>query len=203
MVDSGLALDGGAAVGNFDHLLAIPTGEAAMTIDASGVIGPINDVLKSGEYPGVSIAGAPLPSLTGKGGVPVGDASLWITAKGKSPVERAAAWELVKYLAAPDQIAAFAIASGYVPIRESAAESSEVQEFWAQNPTYRVAYDQLLAPGGKAANGSVIGAYQCVRDSVRDALIGMLTQGKSVDDALAQAQQDATAAIQDYNSRVG
>lgn len=203
MVDSGLALNTGAAEGNIDELLAVANGDAVMTIAASGVIGPINDVLKSGEYPGVTIAGAPLPSLTGKGGVPVGDASLWITAKGMSPVERAAAWELVKFLAAPDQIAAFAIASGYVPIRESAANSAEVQDFWTQNPTYRVAYDQLLAPGGKSANGSVIGAYQGVRDSVRDALIAMLTQGKSVDDALAQAEKNATAAIQDYNARVG
>lgn len=202
MVDSGLALNTGATEGNFDHLLAIPAGEAAMTIEASGAIGPINEVLASGQYPGVTIAGAALPSLTGRGGVPVGDASLWISRR-SSPAKQAAAWELVKFLDAPEQIAGFATASGYVPIRKSAAASAEVQQFWDRNPTYRVAYDQLLAPGGPAANGSVIGAYQGVRDSVRDALVAMLSEGLSVREAMARAQRGADRAIRDYNTRVG
>lgn len=202
MVDSGLALNTGATEGNFDHLLAIPSGEAAMTIEASGAIGPINEVLKSGEYPGVTIAGGALPSLTGKGGVPVGDASLWISNR-SSPEKQAATWELVKFLVAPEQIAGFATASGYVPIRRSAAQSATVANFWAANPTYRIAYDQLLAPGGPAADGSVIGDYQGVRDAVRDGLVAMLGQGLSVKDALAGAQRGADHAIRDYNSRVG
>ena len=188
MVESGLALNTGAVEGNFDHLLAIPSGEAAMTIEASGAIGPINEVLKSGEYPGVTIAGGPLPSLTGSGGVPVGDASLWIS-KRSSPEKQAAAWELIKFLVAKDQIVGFATASGYVPIRRSAAASPAVQEFWAANPAYRVAYDQLLAPGGPAADGSVIGAYQGVRDAVRDGLVAMLGDGVSPEEALARAQR--------------
>lgn len=202
MVDSGLALNTGATEGNFDHLLAIPAGEAAMTIDASGTLGPINEVLETGQYPGVSIAAGPVPSITGRGGVPVGDASLWIS-KRSSPAEQAAAWELVKFLDAPEQIAGFAIASGYVPIRTSAAESPEVQAYWAANPAYRVAYDQLLQRGGPAANGSVIGAYQGVRDAVRDALAAMLTEGRTPAAAVAQAQRRATAAIEDYNARLG
>ncbi len=202
MVDSGLALNTGATEGSFDHLLAIPAGDAAMTIEASGAIGPINEVLKSGEYPGVTIAAGALPSLTGHGGVPVGDASLWISKRSSQP-KQAAAWELVKFLDAPEQIAGFATASGYVPIRKSAAASPEVQSFWAQNPAYRVAYDQLLQPGGPAANGSVIGAYQGVRDAVRDALVAMLSQHLSVADAVARAQRGATAAIRDYNARLG
>ncbi len=202
MVDSGLALNTGATEGNFDHLLAIPTGEAAMTIEASGAIGPINEVLQSGQYPGVTISASALPSLTGRGGVPVGDASLWIS-KRSSPEKRAAAWQLVKFLDAPAQIAGFATASGYVPIRKSAAASPSVQSFWAANPAYRVAYDQLLQPGGPAANGSVIGAYQGVRDAVRDALVAMLANGLSVDAAMARAQKGADTAIRDYNTRIG
>ena len=104
-----------------------------MTIEASGAIGPINEVLASGEYPGVTITGAALPSLTGRGGVPVGDGSLWISNR-SSPAKQAAAWELVKFLVAPEQIAGFATASGYVPIRKSAAADPAVQEFWAENP---------------------------------------------------------------------
>ena len=66
-----------------------------------------------------------------------------------------------------------------------------------------MAYDQLLAPGGPAANGSVIGAYQGVRDSVRDGLVAMLSQGLSPEQAVARAQRGADRAIRDYNTRVG
>ena len=78
-----------------------------------------------------------------------------------------------------------------------------MQSFWAQNPAYRVAYDQLLQPGGPAANGSVIGAYQGVRDAVRDALVAMLSEHLSVADAVGRAQRGATTAIRDYNARLG
>jgi len=134
--------------------------------------------------------------------VPVGDASLWIS-KRSSPEKQAATWELVKFLVAPAQIAGFATASGYVPIRKSAAASPAVQSFWNDNPTYRISYDQLLAPGGPAADGSVIGAYQGVRDAVRDGLVAMLGDGIAVKAALARAQRGADRAIRDYTARVG
>jgi sn-glycerol 3-phosphate transport system substrate-binding protein len=202
MVGSGLAMNTGSADSNFDHLLAVATGDAAMTIDASGVLGPVEAALAGGGYGPVDIQGGPLPSLNGKGGVPVGDASLWISAK-SSPVKQAAAWQFVKFLMEPKQIAGFVTASGYVPVRKSAAESAAVQDYYAKKPVYEVAYTQLLQPGGPAANGSVIGNYQGVRDAVRDALTEMLTKGASVDSALRQAQKNADAAIADYNERIG
>ena len=76
----GLALDTGSDPNSIDHLLAVATGNAAMTFEASGVIGSVEQVLASGQYPGVQIATAPLPALTTGGGVPVGDGSLWISA---------------------------------------------------------------------------------------------------------------------------
>ncbi len=201
MVVSGLAFNTGSAAGNFDHLLAIGTGDAAMSIDASGSLGPILQVLNSGQYPDVELAAGPLPSLDAGGGVPVGDGSLWISNR-VAPAKQAAAWEYAKFLEAPKQQAALAAATGYVPVRKSAVEFPEVQAFWAKEPAFRVPYDQLLQPGGRAADGSVIGNYQGVRDAVRDGLTAMLTQGKPVDEALADAQRNADAAIRDYNERI-
>jgi sn-glycerol 3-phosphate transport system substrate-binding protein len=202
MVDSGLALNTGSTEGNFDHLLAIGTGDAAMSIDASGALGPILQVLDSGQYASVELAAGPLPSLRVGGGVPVGDGSLWISNR-VAPAKQAAAWKFAKFLEEPKQQAALAAATGYVPVRQSAVDFPEVKAFWAAQPAFRVPYDQLLQPGGRAANGSVIGNYQGVRDAVRDGLTAMLAQHKSVDEALADAQRNADAAIQEYNSRVG
>jgi sn-glycerol 3-phosphate transport system substrate-binding protein len=79
-----------------------------------------------------------------------------------------------------------------------------VQELWAEQPAFRVGFDQLetgtLSP---ATSGSVIGDYQGVRDAVRDALTAMLEGKLEPADALRQAQRDADAAIEAYNRRVG
>src|SRR5664280_863615 len=97
MVKSGLALNTGSDPNSIDHLLAIGTGNAAMTFEASGVVGPIEAVLSSGQYKGTQIAAAPLPALTTGGGVPVGDGSLWI-GNHSSLAKRAAAWKFIQYL---------------------------------------------------------------------------------------------------------
>lgn len=201
MVASGLALNTGSTPNNFDHLLALGTGDAAMAIEASSALGTILQVLESGQYPGVKIGAAPLPSLRASGGVPVGDGSLWIT-KRTSPARQAAAWEFAKFLVAPEQQAALAIATGYVPVRKSAAAMPSVRAFWAAQPAFEVAYDQLLVPDGRAADGSVIGNYQGVRDAVTDGITELLTQGKSAQDALADTEAEADRAIAEYNDRV-
>lgn len=203
MVDSGLAMNTGAKEGGYDHLLAIGTGDAAMTIEGSGVLGPVTQVLEAGQYSATDLGTGPLPSLKGGGGVPVGDGSLWITSK-TSPAKQAAAWRFVRFLVEPPQIVGWMVAkSGYVPVRRSAAESPTVQELWRRNPEYSTAYLQLLAPGGPAADGSIIGDYQGVRDAVTDGMVAMLTGRKSMEKALADTEALATSRIRAYNERVG
>jgi sn-glycerol 3-phosphate transport system substrate-binding protein len=203
MVEDGLAIDTGGQPGNFDHLLAIANGNAAMAFEASGALGTIRAVLESGQYAGVEIGTGPLPALREGGGVPVGDGALWIPAAA-SLEERGAAWRFIEYLSSPEQQAALAVAGGYVPIRTSATEEPVLVQRWAQDPAFRTAYDQLLSgPTDDATVGSLIGDYQGVRDAVRDALTAMLTEGLTAEEALARAQRDATAAIVDYNERVG
>jgi sn-glycerol 3-phosphate transport system substrate-binding protein len=201
MVESGLALNTGGAPGNFDHLLAIGNRDAVMAFEACGVLGTVRQVLESGQYQGVEVATAPLPALEPNGGVPVGDGALWIP-KQSAPEKRAAAWQFVKYLSDARQQASLSRAGGYIPIRESAADDRALQQKWRRDPAFQVGYEQLLAgPTNDATVGSLIGDYQGVRDAVRDAMEAML-RGRSPDDALAQAQRDATEKIRAYNDRV-
>jgi sn-glycerol 3-phosphate transport system substrate-binding protein len=203
MVKSGLALDTGGAVGNIDHMLAIGTGDAAMTMEASGVLGTVKQVLESGQYAGVEIGTGPLPSFDGSGGVPVGDGSLWLT-KAAPPERRAAAWQFVKYLASAEQQAALSLAGGYIPIRTDATAVPGLQAKWKAEPEYRTAYDQLLAgPVNAATVGSLIGDYQGVRDAVKNGLVTMLAGEGTVDAGIDRAQQEADAAISTYNERIG
>jgi sn-glycerol 3-phosphate transport system substrate-binding protein len=202
MVRSDLALNTGSTPGNFDHLLAIGNGDAAMAFEACGVLGTVRQVLESGQYEGVEVATAPLPSLVANGGVPVGDGALWLPSA-SAPAKRAAAWQFVKYLSDAKRQAELSIAGGYIPIREGAADDAALQRKWQDDPAFKVGYDQLLAgPTNDATVGSLIGDYQGVRDAVRDAMDAMLG-GRSPAAALAEAQRVATTRIQAYNERVG
>jgi ABC-type glycerol-3-phosphate transport system substrate-binding protein len=179
--------------------------EVAMTIEASGALGPVFDVLSTGQYDHVDPGVGPLPSLRPGGGVPIGDGALWMSAK-SSRAKQAAAWKLVKFLSAPEQQAAFAIGSkgGYIPVRRSSLDDPELQALWAENPALRVPYDQLESgPTNPATVGSVIGDYQGVRDAVTEGLTRMLANGVSPKKALAGAQRQADEAIRAYNDRIG
>ena len=205
MIESGLASNTGATPNDFTHLYSLGTGDAAMTFEASGALGPIAAVLAEGEFAGTEIGVWPLPALKPGGGVPVGDGSLWIP-KASSAVKKAAAWQLIKFLVAPEQQAALSVSSqgGYIPIRKSSLDDPALQQLWADKPFLEVPYEQLgSGPNNATTAGSVIGAYQAVREAVREGFVRMLTEGQSPKAALAQAARVATAAIQDYNSRVG
>jgi sn-glycerol 3-phosphate transport system substrate-binding protein len=202
MVKQGLArtnpADGQSA---FDNLLGVGNGNFGMTIDTSAALGTIQQVLASGQYPDVELGVAPMPGPKGKGGVLVGGGANYIVKK-SSPEKQAAAWQYAKFLNDPQTQADWSIATGYVPIRQSAANMPQVQQYWTANPGFKVAYDQLLAGVANTATaGPVIGDYQGVRDVVLDSEQQMFN-GMSPTAALKLAKQNANGKIEEYNSRV-
>lgn len=203
MVDDKLALNTGPPEGNVDNLLAIGAGNSAMTIDTSANLGTIFQVLGSGAFPNVTIGVAPMPGPKGKGGVLVGGAALYIPRK-SSPEKQAAAWEFIKFLNEPASQAAWAVGTGYVPIRKSALDESVLKAAWARTPEYKVAYDQLVTGVNNVATaGPVIGPYREVRDAVVNSMTRMLTQGVDPKTALSDAAKKANEEISAYNTRVG
>jgi sn-glycerol 3-phosphate transport system substrate-binding protein len=207
---SGMVADGLAETNpaegsdQFNNLLGIGNGNHAMAIDTSASLGTVKTLLDSGAYPDVDLGVAPMPGLvTGKGGVLVSGGSLYIV-KQSSAARQAAAWQFAKYLNDPETQATWAVGTGYVPIRESAADSKVMTDYWAANPEFKVAYDQLLnGPTNSATAGSVIGNYLEVRDAVRDGENSMFLEGTAPNAALKSAASTATNEIDDYNGRVG
>jgi sn-glycerol 3-phosphate transport system substrate-binding protein len=201
MVQQGLARTN-PAENNFDNLLGVGNGNFGMTIDTSAALGTIQQLLAGGQYPNVELGVAPMPGPKGKGGVLVGGGANYIVKK-SSPEKQAAAWEFAKFLNDPETQAEWSIGTGYVPIRKAAADQPMVQQYWAQNPAFKVSYDQLVGGVANTATaGPVIGDYQGVRDVVLDSEQQMFN-GMSPSAALKQAEQDANAKIEEYNARVG
>jgi sn-glycerol 3-phosphate transport system substrate-binding protein len=204
MVKDGLAVTNPSS-GNssFDDLLGIGTGAQAMAMDTSASLGTVKAVLGSGAYPNVEIGVSPMPGPSGNGGVLVSGGALFMVNK-SAPEKQAAAWQYLKYLDDTEQQAIWAAGTGYVPIRKSAAASKTMTDFWAANPLFKVAYDQLLAGANNSAGaGAVMGPAPAVNDVVRDAENSMFLQGVDPKTALKDAATKSDAAIKDYNTRIG
>ena len=93
--------------------------------------------------------------------------------------------------------------TGYIPVRTSAAELPAIQELWAQQPYFKLAYDQItLGEETDATAGPMIGDMAQVREYVENALNEIFTGGDA-EAIWRKAAADATAAIQDYESRIG
>lgn len=60
----------------------------------------------------------------------------------KETNEQKAVWEYMKYLTSTDVTAKWAIETGYLPVRTSAFEAAEYQEFMKENPAAKAAYEQ-------------------------------------------------------------
>ena len=176
-----------------------------MVISSSAAMGSIFAAIDGGQFPRTTqVDVGPMPALPGKGGSPVGGGSMWIVGDGASPEEIAASWEYLKFLDAPAQQAAWHLGTGYIPIRESAADRPEVQTRWDDRPQFRVPFDQLLAGATNPASaGASVGPYKEVRDVYRKAWERLFVSDAGADDVLAEAERDATEVIEDYNQRVG
>lgn len=207
MVKDGLATtnpDLGANI--YDDLLGIRSGSHAMAIDTSAAFSTIKTILDAGNDPNIDLGVAPMPfpaAKGAKGGVFVQGGALFMVNKSK-PEKQAAAWKFLKFLDQPENVVAWAIGSGYMPIRLSSANSAAMKDYWTQNPGSKVAYDQLVnGPNNVATSGSVIGDNKGVRDAVRDAENSMFLEGKDPKAALKAASENATSVMDDYNARIG
>ncbi len=162
-------------------------------------------MLAGGTVTNVELGVAPFPALasSGKGGVGVSGGALYMVNK-SSPAKQAAAWEYLKFLDEPESLTTWAIGTGYLPIRKASADSAAMQQYWNQNPAYKVAYDQLVSgPTNVATSGSVIGNYTGARDALRDAENSMFLEGTDPKSALKDASSNATTAIDEYNAKIG
>ncbi len=183
----------------YDNLFAIGNGISPMTLETSAALGTVAGLL--GGYKQVKLGVGPMPGPTGNGGVYVGGAGLYMVSK--SPPERQdGAWQYIKYLIAPAQQAAWAAASGYVPVRKSAVDIPVLKARWASLPGFRVAYDQILSsPVTAATAGAVMGPASQIDTAIQDAL-SSVSQGRPAAASLAQAAATANQALSSYNSRV-
>ncbi len=103
------------------------------------------------------------------------------------------AWDFVRFFTSKENVVRWALGSGYVPIRKSAAQDPRIQELWDEWPCNRAAFDCL--PFSKS-EPTVMG-WQEVRGLIEKAETAVLTGFQSAEDATAELTRDANAVLAD------
>lgn len=126
-------------------------------------------------------------------GAPTGGGNFFIFRE-SSDEQKKAAFDFVKWITAPAQSAKWTIATGYVAPRPETWETDEMKAYTADFPPALVARNQLeyaVAELSTYENQRVTAVFN-------DALAAAITGGKSVEDALAEAQKKASAILKAY-----
>jgi sn-glycerol 3-phosphate transport system substrate-binding protein len=174
MIDDGLAVSVGDNASGTDVFLKLidPAEDGAMTIGTSAALGGVIDAIGGGLAPGLTtddVGVGPMPGPSDTPAVQVGGASLWITAD-KDPVETSAAWDYITFLVSAQSQSEWAATTGYVPIRTDALDLDPVATTYADDPRFKVAYDQLIGSvEGSASLAPVLGPQREVRVATANA----------------------------------
>ncbi len=108
-----------------------------------------------------------------------------------TPEQQQATWEFVKFFTSPAISVRWALGTGYLPFRKSAANDPEMKKFWDEWQYNRAAFDCL--PFAKSEPN--LAGWQEVRNLVETAETEVLTGVKSARDAVAALKQKADAAL--------
>ncbi len=105
--------------------------------------------------------------------------------KGVSDDTRAAAWDYLKFLTGTDADVSFVKQTGYMPIRQSAYNSKDLQDYYVKFPARKVGPQQL----NNAFVDSIVPNWQKCRDDISNNYASVLKGQTSSDAALTKMEQ--------------
>jgi len=126
-------------------------------------------------------------------GSPTGGGNFYIF-KDTSDEEKAAALKLIEYMTAPEQAAAWSIATGYMGVSPAAYETKKLKSYTKEFPPALVARNQLEHA---VAEFSTFETAR-VRDGLNNAIQSALTGAKTPKEALGEAQKTADRLLKAY-----
>lgn len=150
------------------------SGKCGMYTGSSGLRANIK---KTGQF---ELGTSPLPYYADVKGTPqntiIGGASLWVFAK-KSPEVYKGITKFFKFLASPEQAAAWHQGTGYVPVTKAGYELTKKSGFYEKNPGTDVAVKELDATTTENSRGVRLGYLPQIRD-IEDGEMEQIFAGK-------------------------
>ncbi len=126
-------------------------------------------------------------------GTPTGGGNFYIF-KNTSEAEREASMKLIKFMTAPENSAAWSVATGYMGITPAAYETDTLKSYIAEFPPAAVARDQLEYATAELSTFQAGRVRKGLDDAIQAALIG----NKSPEDAMSEAQSLADRTLKAY-----
>ncbi len=200
LIDEGHAPNLGSTWSDTDSVFFAE--QAAMEFDSTAGAAGIQD---GSSFP-VKTVYMPHSDSSERNGVIIGGAALWLLDSGNA-AEDAAAWEFMKWLAEQDQQVSWHIGTGYFPVRVDSQSNPELEAFWADNPNFRTALDQLLDTDTTLADGSPnyavlggrAGPFPAIRTILKEAYSRVFDDGWTAQEALDEAVDKSNTELSDYN----
>jgi sn-glycerol 3-phosphate transport system substrate-binding protein len=192
--DEGLLVYGGREYAANDPFIA---GQFPMLIQSTSSLGGIQKGVA------FDLGTAFLPALDGyerSGNNVVGGGCLW-TMAGHPQEELDAAWRFYQHLSDDEQAIIWHKGTGYFPATNSAVDALEAEGWFAENPNFLTAFDQILAGNNtENARGVLLGDFVSIRDIEDTAFEEVVVNGVGPLEALTAAVEQANQILQDYAS---
>ncbi|MEA3336192.1 MAG: ABC transporter substrate-binding protein [Chloroflexota bacterium] len=177
------------------------TQQAAIQIDSTSDV----SIITNSEHE-VGTAFIPHSDSSDRNGVIIGGAALWLI-DADDAAANDAAWQFMKFMAEPEQQVTWHTNSGYFPVRTDVADNEEVQAFWAENPNFVTAIDQLATTPTTLEDGSPnyavlggrAGPFPAIRQIIVESYSRVLDDGLSPQEALDEAAKKANEELANYN----
>ncbi len=141
---------------------------------------------------GFAFGVAMLPAHHGRGSA-TGGGNFYLFKK-MTEEERAAAFKFVKWMTSPERAANWGIATGYVAVRPDAWDTPTMKQYVADFPAAAMARDQLKYAVAELSTHD----NQRVTKALNDGLQAALTDTKTPQQAMADAQQEAARILKPY-----
>jgi sn-glycerol 3-phosphate transport system substrate-binding protein len=178
------------------------TGQSAIMIDSTSDV----SIIENSDFE-VGTAFIPHSDSSERNGVIIGGAALWLIDSGDEATNQAA-WEFMKFMAAPEQQVTWHMGSGYFPVLIALQDDPQLQEFWAENPNFATAIDQLFSTPTTLEDGSPnyavlggrAGPFPAIRQIIIEAYSRVLDDGLSPQEALDEAAEKANEELENYNA---
>ncbi|NYT58580.1 ABC transporter substrate-binding protein [Alcaligenaceae bacterium] len=135
---------------------------------------------------------APMPKSK-QGGSPTGGGNFYLF-ESATPEQQQAAYKFVKWMTSPENAAAWSIATGYVAVNKAAWETESMKKYVQEVPQALVARDQLDVAVAEFSTHD----NQRVTKLLNDNLQAMLTNAKTAEEAMKDAQSEANRLLRSY-----
>jgi len=169
-------------------------GQIAMMTGSSSNIRSLLDKINGSFEMGVAFY--PKVNAQASFGATPSGSGLFVFDKGDA-LKKAAAWELVKYFTSPEIQARFAAGTGYIPANSDAVESDAYKNLIAELPQFSVGIEQLSVTPAEMRSVT-IGPSEAFYYAIMDSTSGMLDNGLTVQDTVAEMSTTLNGLLTEY-----